>query len=82
MANDVLKNEEDYLLIDTRNWYETEMGKFKGAISPGIHEFGDFPQWLEDNNVPKDKKILRVQIRKKTVYKYVSKMDFEKGFYA
>lgn len=56
--NEVLKNEKDYMLIDTRNWYETEVGKFKNAISPPITEFTEFPHWLEKQNVPKDKKIL------------------------
>tara|TARA_B100001248_G_C27398870_1_gene468097 strand:- start:6719 stop:7687 length:969 start_codon:yes stop_codon:yes gene_type:complete len=54
----VLTSEKDYLLIDTRNWYETEIGKFKGAVVPDISEFTEFPKWLEENHVPKDKKIL------------------------
>ncbi len=56
--NEVLKNESDVLLIDTRNWYETHIGKFKGAIDPNIEVFTDFPNYVKKNNIPKDKKIL------------------------
>lgn len=56
--NQVLTEESDFLLIDTRNWYETQVGTFKGAINPGIEQFTDFPQWLESQSYPKDKKML------------------------
>ncbi|MCB0348650.1 MAG: hypothetical protein KDD37_07425 [Bdellovibrionales bacterium] len=56
--NEVLKKEQDYILIDTRNWYETEVGKFKNALTPPITEFTDFPKWLETQNIPKEKKVL------------------------
>lgn len=56
--NEVMKNERDYLLIDTRNWYETKIGTFKGAINPGIDTFTEFPDWMEKNNYEKGKKIL------------------------
>lgn len=55
----VLKNEkDDILLIDTRNWYETKIGTFNGAINPGIDQFTEFPDWMKKNNYAKDKKIL------------------------
>lgn len=56
--NDVLKKESDYLLIDTRNWYETQIGTFKGAVNPGIDKFTEFPEFVEKNQIPKDKKML------------------------
>lgn len=56
--NEVLKNEKDFLLVDTRNWYETKIGTFKGAINPGIDQFTEFPQYMEKNKIPKDKKLL------------------------
>lgn len=56
--NKVLKEETDFLLIDTRNWYETKVGTFKGAINPGIEQFTDFPEWLEGQNYSKEKKML------------------------
>ena len=54
----VLTTEKDFVLIDTRNWYEWEMGTFKGALTPNIEEFNEFPKWVEEKNIPKDKKIL------------------------
>lgn len=56
--NKVLKEESDFLLIDTRNWYETKIGTFKGAVNPGIDQFTEFPQWLEQQNYKKDQKML------------------------
>jgi UPF0176 protein len=56
--NKVLKEETDFLLIDTRNWYETKIGTFKGAVNPGIEQFTDFPEWLEKQNYSKDQKML------------------------
>lgn len=56
--NKVMKEEKDYLLIDTRNWYETKIGTFKGAVNPGIDKFTEFPEYVEKHNIPKDKKML------------------------
>lgn len=56
--NRVLKEEKDILLIDTRNWYETKIGTFKGAINPKIDKFTEFPDYVEEHKIPKDKKML------------------------
>lgn len=56
--NHVLENEKDFLLIDTRNWYETKIGTFKGAVNPGIDKFTEFPTYVEKHQIPKDKKML------------------------
>ncbi len=56
--NQVMKEESDFLMIDTRNWYETKIGTFKGAVNPGIDQFTDFPKWLDEQHYPKDKKML------------------------
>ena len=53
-----LKTEDNIYLVDTRNWYETEMGTFKNAITPPIDEFTEFSQFMEKQNLPKDQKIL------------------------
>lgn len=50
--------EEDVLVLDTRNWYETQVGKFAGAIDPNIGDFQEFSGYLDTGAVPKDKKIL------------------------
>jgi len=56
--NNVLKNEKDYVMIDTRNWYETKIGTFKGAVNPKTDQFTEFPKFMEKNNFAKDKKVL------------------------
>ncbi len=55
--NQTLKTEKDLLLVDTRNWYEYEIGTFKGAINPGIEQFTEFPDYAE-KNFPKNQKML------------------------
>lgn len=51
-------SEEDVVLIDTRNICETEIGMFKGAIDPRLNSFGEFPEWVRNCGIPKDKKVL------------------------
>lgn len=55
--NQVLEN-EDVVLIDTRNSYETEIGTFKGAIDPKLDTFDEFPEYVKNADIPKDKKVL------------------------
>ena len=55
--NEVMKN-DDPVIIDTRNWYETKIGTFKGAINPMTDKFTEFPKFLESKNIPKEKKVL------------------------
>ena len=56
--NEVLKNEKDVLVIDTRNWYETKIGTFKNAVNPRTDQFTEFPKFMEKNNYDKEKKVL------------------------
>ena len=56
--NRILKEEKDWVMIDTRNWYEYEIGTFQGAINPQTDKFSDFFSQVEDLTIPKDKKIL------------------------
>jgi len=39
--------EEDPLILDIRNDYEYEIGRFKGAVRPDVTTFKEFPAWLE-----------------------------------
>lgn len=48
----------DLLLVDTRNSYETQLGKFHGAFDPGITKFSDFRNVARSGVIPKDKKVL------------------------
>jgi len=44
-----LIQQEDVVVIDTRNDYEVALGTFKGAVDPKTKSFGEFPQWWSDN---------------------------------
>jgi UPF0176 protein len=60
--NELLKQateDDDIIILDTRNDYEYEVGHFRGAIRPDIKSFRDLPEWIEENLAnKKDKKIL------------------------
>lgn len=56
--HEILQGSEEYLLVDTRNFYETEVGVFEGALDPKITKFSDFKKYVEENPLPKDKKLL------------------------
>jgi UPF0176 protein len=56
--NQVLKTENDFVMIDTRNWYETQIGTFKGALDPKTEQFTEFPEFVEKQKIPQDKKML------------------------
>lgn len=42
-----LISDPDVLVVDTRNSYETAIGKFLGAIDPQTTTFREFPAWAE-----------------------------------
>ncbi|AQX28382.1 MULTISPECIES: oxygen-dependent tRNA uridine(34) hydroxylase TrhO [unclassified Bartonella] len=54
-----LIQDEETLLIDTRNDYEYALGSFKGAIDPCIKTFREFPGWVmkHEGDLKKKKKI-------------------------
>lgn len=56
--NQVLKSEPESVVIDTRNWYEYNIGTFERAINPNIEKFTEFPAWFEQQGIKKDQKIL------------------------
>ncbi len=41
--------EDNVVIIDGRNDYEADLGKFKDAICPDIGNFREFPDWLRNN---------------------------------
>ena len=45
-----LLEEENILLIDTRNDYEYSIGSFKDSINPKTQKFRDFPKWLKEQD--------------------------------
>ncbi|MDY0395318.1 rhodanese-related sulfurtransferase [Virgibacillus halophilus] len=51
--------EEDAVILDTRNDYEYELGHFRGAINPDIASFRDLPEWIKEHKDElKGKKVL------------------------
>lgn len=50
---------EDLVIIDTRNNYESRVGRFEGAVAPDTRYFRDFPTYIEENKeLLKDKQVL------------------------
>ena len=45
----VLIDDPDTVVIDTRNAYEVKVGSFAGAIDPQTDSFSDFPAWARAN---------------------------------
>lgn len=39
--------QDDVVLLDNRNSFEFRLGRFKGAIDPGVTNFRDFPKYVE-----------------------------------
>lgn len=50
--------EEDVVLFDVRNDYESAVGRFKHAITPPIQNFRDLPRVLKNYRHLKEKKVL------------------------
>ncbi|MDQ0483035.1 oxygen-dependent tRNA uridine(34) hydroxylase TrhO [Guptibacillus hwajinpoensis] len=51
--------QDDVIILDTRNDYEYDLGHFRGAIRPDIQNFRDLPEWVQENLADqKEKKIL------------------------
>ncbi len=49
--------QKDILLIDLRNIYEIEIGRFKNSINPLTNNFREFPKRFKEMKFKKDKKI-------------------------
>ena len=80
-----LINDPDVVLIDTRNNYEFEIGRFKGSINPNTETFREFPVYTK-NNLEKyrDKKIAMfctggIRCEKSTAY--LKSKGFENVFH-
>ena len=54
----MLDNNEDIVLLDARNDYEYEVGKFKDAITLPMKTFTEFPEKVKEIEHLKDKKIV------------------------
>lgn len=43
------ENNEDMVILDTRNDYEVALGTFRNAVDPKLKEFRTFPEWIRKN---------------------------------
>ena len=46
----------DVILVDTRNFYETEVGTFSNALNPNAKNFSELLNWLNKNMLNKENK--------------------------
>ncbi len=54
-----MMQEEDVVILDGRNYYEYDLGHFRGAIRPEVDSSREFPEWIRENMSQfKDKKVL------------------------
>jgi UPF0176 protein len=53
-----MMQKEDVIVIDSRNDYEVAIGKFRGAIDPLLKKFHEFPEYVKNAAIPKEKKVL------------------------
>jgi UPF0176 protein len=56
--HETLQKEEELVVLDVRNRYETELGMFNKATDPKTDNFKEFARFVEKAEIPKDKKIL------------------------
>jgi len=59
-AHELMKNRsKDFVILDTRNDYETTIGTFEGAIKPSTRYFREFPNYIDNNlELFEDKEVL------------------------
>jgi len=56
--NDFYERGKDFVIIDARNDYESDIGKFKNAITPQMDTFRDWPKIVEELERYKNKTIV------------------------
>ncbi len=57
-AWNAMMNEDDVVIVDTRNTYETSIGMFENAIDPAIKNFQEFTDFAQSSVIPKEKKVM------------------------
>lgn len=57
---EVLKEQEDVVIIDVRSNYETRLGRFKNSVTLDIETFREFPNKVAELEQFKDKKVVTV----------------------
>ena len=80
-----LIEQDDVILIDTRNDYEIGIGTFEHAIDPNTRSFKEFPKWVSENLQPqKHKKVAMFctgGIRCEKATSYLLDMGFENVYH-
>tara|TARA_B100001063_G_scaffold229312_1_gene241412 strand:- start:33 stop:962 length:930 start_codon:yes stop_codon:yes gene_type:complete len=54
---DKIINDKKYMVIDTRNEYEVNIGTFKKSINPKTKSFSEFPKYIRDKKINKEQHI-------------------------
>lgn len=55
----ISKQSKDLVILDTRNDYEWQIGRFEGAINPKLSNFRQFPKYIDEHlDEFKDKEVL------------------------
>ena len=76
--------EKDTIVIDTRNFYESQIGSFENSILPLTDSFSEFPRWFEENKKRfRNKNILTFctgGIRCEKATSYIKKLGFKKVY--
>ena len=54
---DNIISDKKYLIIDTRNDYEINIGTFKNSIAPKINSFREFPKYIKSQKLSKNQPI-------------------------
>ena len=74
----------DVTVIDTRNKYETEIGRFPNAIFPGTESFRDFPEFVDRELDPSTHSKLALYctggIRCEKAFQYLDERGFEQVY--
>ncbi len=52
------KSGKEFIIVDARNKYESEIGKFKNAVTPAINNFREWPKAVEELKDKKNKTII------------------------
>lgn len=80
-----LISDPEVTLVDTRNYYETSIGTFKGAIDPETTTFREFPEYVKNHLDPeKNKKVAMfctggIRCEKSTAY--LKEQGFEEVYH-
>ena len=46
---DELFTKDDVIVLDTRNYYESDIGTFKNSVKVNSNNFREFPEWFKNN---------------------------------